>query len=389
TSAIADPRGGLWLGFKRGGLAHFTGAGFATVYSEREGLGAGEVLHLRFDSKSALWAGTKGGLTRIKGASVATLSSKDGLPCDTVHWSIEDDAGALWVYTACGLVHIGHAELDAWTAAVETDKQARRRIEGTVFDSFDGVRSNRDFNAYTPRVTKTADGRLWFLANDGISVVDPRRVGRNTLPPPTYVERIIADRTTYQGVQGLRLPPLVRDLQIDYTALSLVAPEKNRFRVMLEGRDTDWQDVGTRRQAFYTDLVPGSYPFRVKGSNNHGVWNEAGTALAFSIAPAYYQTRWFQALAVAATLSLFWMGFVARLGQVKREYHRRLDERVHERTRIARELHDTLLQSFHGLLLRFQTVSHLLPEHSDAKEKLDSAIERAAAAITEGRYPCE
>src|SRR4030095_15729900 len=115
TSAIADPRGGLWLGFKRGGLAHFTGAGFATVYSEREGLGAGDVLHLRFDSKSALWAGTKGGLTRIKGASVATLSSKDGLPCDTVHWSIEDDAGALWVYTACGLVHIGHAELDAWT----------------------------------------------------------------------------------------------------------------------------------------------------------------------------------------------------------------------------------------------------------------------------------
>jgi signal transduction histidine kinase len=255
-----------------------------------------------------------------------------------------------------------------------------------VFDSSDGVRSNREFHTYKPRVAKTADGRLWFLPIDGVSVVDPRRLGRNELPPPVYVERITADHTTYDAVQGLRLPPLVRDLQIDYTALSLVAPEKNRFRVMLEGRDTEWRDVGTRRQAFYTDLAPGSYRFRVRGSNNSGVWNEASAALEFSIAPAYYQTRWFQALVVAAALSLGWAGYVARLRQVAREYHRRLDERVHERTRIARELHDTLLQSFHGLLLRFQTVSYLLRERpAEAQEQLDKAIEHAAKAITEGR----
>jgi signal transduction histidine kinase/ligand-binding sensor domain-containing protein len=386
TSAIADPRRGIWLGFKQGGVAHFSGDKFAAVYSERDGLGAGEIHQFRFDSSSALWAATKGGLTRIKGASVATLSSKNGLPCDTVHWSIEDDALALWVYTACGLLRIDRAELDAWTAAVEKDKQTRRGIEVTVFDSSDGVRSNRGFHTYKPRVAKTADGRLWFLPIDGISVVDPRRLDRNELPPPVYVERITADHTTYDAVQGLGLPPLVRDLQIDYTALSLVAPEKNRFRVMLEGRDTEWRDVGTRRQAFYTDLAPGSYRFRVRGSNNSGVWNEASAALEFSIAPAYYQTRWFQALVVAAALSLGWAGYVARLRQVAREYHRRLDERVHERTRIARELHDTLLQSFHGLLLRFQTVSYLLRERpAEAQEQLDKAIEHAAKAITDGR----
>jgi signal transduction histidine kinase len=155
---------------------------------------------------------------------------------------------------------------------------------------------------------------------------------------------------------------------------------------MLEGRDTEWQDVGIRRQAFYTDLGPGAYRFRVIASNNSGVWNEAGASLGFSIAPAYYQTRSFLALVVASTAGLMWTGYRFRVRQVARQYQRRLDERVNERTRIARELHDTLLQSFHGLLLRFQTASHLLPDRPDeAKRTLDAAIGSAATAITEGR----
>jgi hypothetical protein len=170
-----------------------------------------------------------------------------------------------------------------------------------VFDSSDGVRSNLVFYGQKPRVAKTADGTLLFLPIDGVSMVDPRRLRRNELPPPVYVEQVTADRATYDAAQGLRLPPRVRDLQIDYTALSLVAPEKNRFRIKLEGRDRDWQDVGTRRQAFYTDLGPGTYRFRVAASNNSGVWNDTGATLEFSIAPAYYQTSWFAALLVIAT----------------------------------------------------------------------------------------
>jgi hypothetical protein len=146
------------------------------------------------------------------------------------------------------------------------------------------------------------------------------------------------------------------------------------------------EDVGTRRQAFYTDLSPGTYHFRVQGSNNSGVWNETGASLEFSIAPAYYQTRWFEALILASACVVLWAGYRGRVRQISRDYQRRLDERVNERTRIARELHDTLLQSFHGLLLRFQTVSYLLPDRpADAKETLDTAIDRAAKAITEGR----
>ena len=182
------------------------------------------------------------------------------------------------------------------------------------------------------------------------------------------------------------MPPLTRDLEIDYTALSLVAPEKNLFRYKLEGHDRDWQEVGNRRQAFYNDLPPGNYRFRVVASNNSGVWNEQGAALDFSIAPAYWQTTWFRAACVAAFLFLLWALYQLRLRQIRQAFNARLEERVGERTRIARDLHDTLLQSFQGLLLRFQTVSALSDTRpADAKKILTSAIDQTAQAITEGR----
>ena len=186
--------------------------------------------------------------------------------------------------------------------------------------------------------------------------------------------------------QDLRLPPHVRNLVIDYAALSLVAPDKVRFRIMLEGQDRSWRDLANQRHVQYTNLPPRKYRFRVIASNNSGVWNEQGDRLEFSIAPAYYQTNWFRALCPVFFLALLWAAYQLRVRRLRYEFEMTLDARVGERTRIARDLHDTLLQSFHGLLLRFQTVSILLPERPiEAKEKLDSAIEQAAGAITEGR----
>jgi len=217
-------------------------------------------------------------------------------------------------------------------------------------------------------------------------MVDPRHLPFNKLPPPVQVEQVVADRTAYELASQVRLPPRVRDLRIDYTALSLVAPEKNAFRYKLEGRDSDWQEAGNRRQAFYTDLDPGDYRFRVIAANNSGVWNEEGATFDFSIAPAYWQTDWFRALCVLAFLALLITLYRLRVRQIARHFNATLDARVSERTRIARDLHDTLLQSFHGLLLRFQTAFQLLPERPmEAKKKLGSAIEQAAEAITEGR----
>ena len=332
------------------------------------------------DGHGTLWVPTEGGLSRIKDGHILTLTSQNGLPCNTVHWMMEDDAQSVWLYLSCGLVRVGRSELEAWTS------HPKQTIQVTVFDSSDGVSSHRFPGAYNAVVAKSADGKLWFVRPGGVSVIDPRHLPTNTLPPPIHIEQITADRKTYRATSGLPLPPLIRDLQIDYTALSFVAPEKNRFRVMLEGRDREWQDVGTRRQAFYTDLGPGTYRFRVVASNNSGVWNEAGATLEFSIAPAYYQTRWFQAAIAVGVFALLWVAYRLRIRQVARQFNRTLDARVSERTRIARELHDTLLQSFHGLLLQFQTASYLLRERpEEAKEQLDGAIDHAAKAITEGR----
>src|SRR5262249_9147374 len=160
---------------------------------------------------------------------------------------------------------------------------------------------------YSPLVAKSSDGKLWFSSYaDGVSVVDPRHLRTNQLPPPMHIEQITADRKTYDATSAdssqLRLPPLIRDLQIDYTARTLVAPERVRFRYMLEGHDRDWQDAGTRRQAFYNDLPPRDYRFRMMACNNSGVWNEAGTLLDFSVDPAYYQTTWFRLSCAAGFL---------------------------------------------------------------------------------------
>jgi signal transduction histidine kinase/ligand-binding sensor domain-containing protein len=375
-------QGGVWLGFYDGGIAYFKDGQVRASYSAADGVGNGRVNGLRFGSRGTLWAATEGGLSRIRDGHVETLTSKNGLPCDEVHRSVEDDDHFVWVYMPCGLARIARSELDAWVS------DPSRKLQLTMFDSSDGVRSIGVYGSWGPYVTKSPDGKIWFLSQDGVSVIDSRHLPFNKLSPPVYVEQITADRKTYDASSSangrVSLPARIRDLEIDYTALSLVAPEKNRFRVKLEGWDRDWQDVGNRRQAFYTNLSPGNYGFRVTASNNSGVWNEAGTFLDFSIAPAYYQTNWFRVTCVAGFLVSLWALYRLRLRQMARQFTVRMEERVGERTRIARDLHDTLLQSFHGLLLRFQTVSHLLPA-GDAKQRLDSAIDQAAQAITEGR----
>ena len=250
-------------------------------------------LHLERDG--TLWVSTEGGLSRIKSGRVHTLSAKDGLPCDAVHWAIEDDTHAFWLYTACGLARVARSDVDAWAVDVEKDGAATRRVEATVLDHADGVRIHAMPGNYAPQVGKSRDGRIWFLPWDGVSVLDPARLRVNTLPPPVHIEQVTADRRVYAPAPRLRLPPHVRDLWVDFTALSFVAPEKVRFRYILEGQDPEWKEVVNDRRAHYSNLPPGQYRFRVVASNNSGVWNEKGAVLQFAIAPAYYETRWFQA----------------------------------------------------------------------------------------------
>jgi signal transduction histidine kinase/ligand-binding sensor domain-containing protein len=379
-------RGGLWVGFYRGGIVYFADGQIRASYTAADGLGTGRVSDFQFGDDGALWISTEGGLTRLQNNRLATMTSKNGLPCDTVHWAIEDNDRSMWLYTACGLVRIAHSELDAWAAAVDQRHDVTLPIRVTAFDSSDGVKSLSNPGHYHPQVAKASDGKLWFLPWDGVSIIDPHHLPFNTIPPPVHVEQVVADDKAYGISSGLRLPAQTRHLEIDYTALSFVAPEKVLFRFKLEGQDRDWRDVGTRRQAFYTNLSPGNYRFRVAACNNSGVWNEAGTFLDFSVAPAYYQTNWFLALCAAGFVGLLWGIYRLRVRQLQHQFAIGLEARVNERTRIARDLHDTLLQSFQGLILRFQAATNLLPERPlEAKQRFESAIDQAAQAVTEGR----
>jgi signal transduction histidine kinase/ligand-binding sensor domain-containing protein len=369
--------GGLWLGFLDGGMAYLKDDQISS-YNVADGLGDGSVSDLELGSDGAVWAATKSGLSRVENGRVITLTSRNGLPCDAVNWVMEDNDRSLWLYMACGLTRITRSEVDAWV------QDSKRSVQTTVFDSSDGVRSRALPGHFGRKVTKSLDGKIWFSPPDGVSIIDPRHLPFNKLPPPVHIKQVIADGKTYTPTGALRLPPRVRDLSIDYTALSLVVPEKVRFRFKLEGQDRGWREVLNERQVQYSNLGPGKYTFRVTACNNSGVWNEAGTFLDFSIAPAFYQTNWFRGLCMVAFLAMLWGLYEFRTRQLAREFNMSLEARVSERTRIARELHDTLLQSFNGLLLRFQTVSNLMTP-GDTKEKLDVAIDQAAQAITEGR----
>src|SRR5215469_5532028 len=166
-------------------------------YTAADGLGEGQVAHFRFDPDGTVWAATQSGLSRLKNGRIATLTTNNGLPCDGVHWVIPDNNHSFWRYTPCGLVRIMRSELDAWASAVDKDKNTKRKIQVTVFDSLDGVRSIAIPGGYTSQVTRSTDGKLWFATGDGVSVIDPRHLPFNKLPPPVHIEQITAGHKKY------------------------------------------------------------------------------------------------------------------------------------------------------------------------------------------------
>jgi len=391
TVVIADRlHGGLWLGFFLGGIAYYNEGQIRASFTTANGLLDGRVNDLRLDQDGTLWIATENGLSRLKNGRIATLTSRNGLPCDGVHWLREDGAHSVWLYTPCGLLRVASSELDAWAVAIDKDINAQPVVHATVFDTLDGVRSLAMASHFSPQVAKSTDGKLWFVVVEGgISVVDPNHLSFNNLAPPVQIEQLVADRqifeATPEGSGPVRLPPLIRDLQIDFTALSLVAPEKILFRYKLEPRDHDWQDAGNRRVAFYNDLAPGTYRFRVIACNNSGVWNETGAYVDFTIAPAYYQTAWFRVSVAVLFLLVLGALYQLRLRQVARVVRGRMEERLEERERIARDLHDTLLQSVQGLILKFHAVLKQIPADMPAHNALEKTLDHADEVLAEGR----
>jgi PAS domain S-box-containing protein len=295
SSIAADPQSGLWLGLLRGGLARYRNDQ-AQIFPLKDG--STRVNQVLANSDGSVLAATNNGLVEQRGDKQHTLDRGNGLPCNRIYALVTDKHSDLWIYAECGLIKIKSDDLQQWR------DHADQKVNFELFDAFDGA---LPFSPpFSPIATRSTDGRLWFANDTMAQMIDPDGLLRNPIPPPVHIEDVVADRKTYSPQNGLRLPALTRDLEIDYTALSFVVPQKVHFQYKLEGYDRDWRDAGTRRQAFYSNLRPRGYIFRVKACNNSGVWNEAGASLDFFVTPAYYQSNWFRFFCVAAFIALLW-----------------------------------------------------------------------------------
>lgn len=378
----ADPAGGLWLGLLNGHLGHYHRGQFEAVPLR---LGDTQVLNLMVDGDGAVWASTALGLARVNGRDVQTLTTKNGLPCDSVAGAIRGLDATLWLYAKCGLVAIDASEVDRWSRQPDATT-----VQYRLFDMLDGAMPNA--SSFQPSLSRAPDGRLWFVNDAVVQTIDPGRLQLNTVAPPVHVEALRADRHDY-GVAGLvHLPALSRDLEISYTALSLAVPEKVRFRYRLTGRDREWHDAGTRREAFYSDLPPGRYEFEVTASNHDGVWNARGAVLGFVIAPAYYQTTWFFVLSASSILALALATHRVRVRIVERHQadisalnERLMEAQEQERVRIAGELHDGVMQEMLAATMMLGSAKRQAPEGSAVTGAIDKVQQKLVRLGTDLR----
>jgi signal transduction histidine kinase len=292
--------------------------------------------------------------------------------------SIAETPADAWFISPTGVARVARREL----LNAFANPKVRPRIQ--TFDAQDGF-GGSEVAQFDIGPVRGPDARVWFMTANGLSWIDTQRLYRNPLPPTVIIRSLLANGRTYAPPADLQLAKGTSKLQIDYTATSLQVPERVRFRYRLEGVDKDWVDAGGRRQAFYTNLGPGTYRFRVIASNNDGVWNTTGAALGFRIAPLWWQTWAFQALVALALGAAIWMLYRLRLRQVSERIRARLQERLGERERIARELHDTLLQGVQGLTLKLQSLAEQMPAGQPARRLMEQALDRADQMLAEGR----
>jgi ligand-binding sensor domain-containing protein/signal transduction histidine kinase len=373
-SSIAESADGtMWFGTPNG--LNELSQGHLLAYTGKDGLPPGNVNCLLPDSNGVLWIGTDNGLAFLRSGTVHALS--DDVP-DSVREEIfaiaEDKVGALWMATA---KHIARVDRDKLLRQAVASSDIREYGLGDGLLSTQGVRRHKS-------IAVDPSGGIWFSTNRGLSFVSPTSMKFDSAPPLVHVDGISVDGRPIPLGEQIRVRPPHQKITLSYSGLSLSFPTRVRFMYRLDGFDQSWTEPTSAREATYTNLKSGQYRFHVVASNSYGQWNDSEAAISLEVDPAFWQTWWFGVSCVVAFLVLLWALYQLRLRQVARQFNIRLEERVSERTRIARELHDTMLQSFHGLLLRFQTVSNLLPA-GEPKQKLDDAIDQAAQSITEGR----
>lgn len=375
TAEYTDAQGRVWFGYASGLVAVLDNGAIHT-YSNNDGaFGGVKVIRGRGQD---VWIGGEFGIAFLQRGRFQRLSAAGKNPFSQVSGVVETSDGSVWLSEARGVIRVPAGEIEA------ARHDPSYKVHYQVFDFDDGLPGATQQVA-TPTAIEGTDGRLWFATVGGLAWTDPNRIQWNSLPPPVYVTSVSTNGNEYTQLANLEFPARTTNVQIAYTALSLAIPERVHFRYKLDGVDQDWQDSGTRRTAFYTNLGPGSHHFQVIASNNDGVWNETGAALDFTIQPAFYQTRWFLALCIASALAVLYLFYLLRVRQVAQRVRGRMQERLDERERIARDLHDTLLQSVQGLILKFQSIAKRIPQHDAIRHDMEKTLDVADEVLQEGR----
>jgi ligand-binding sensor domain-containing protein/signal transduction histidine kinase len=370
-----DVQGNIWIG-TLDGLSEFKDEKF-TTYTTRDGLSSGVVISLHEDADGALWIGTSGGgLNRLKQGKFTAYMTRNGLPDDVVYSILEDRQNSLWLGSNKGIFRVNKNELDDFANGKVGS------ITAVLYGPADGMITRECSGGGHPAGWRGADGKLWFATIKGVAMIDPERIKLNDQPPPVAIEQIRVDDESIAPAQTIELAPGKSRLDFYYTALSFVAPEKVRFRYKLEGFDSDWVDGGTRRVAYYTNLRPGRYKFRVIASNNDGLWNPIGATFDLYLKPHFYQTYWFYAGCILFLAMLVWQFYRFRLRRVESQFAAVLAER----NRIAREIHDNLAQEMLGISVQLEVVARTMPADAElARTHLDRVRMLVRHGIAEAR----
>jgi signal transduction histidine kinase/ligand-binding sensor domain-containing protein len=376
TSLRGGQRDQVWLGLENGDVILRPPAG-SHIFTSANGLTGGAIRFLSPQPDGTLWVASDNGLAYFDGERFRHWDHESGLPGNRLIWTLPDQRGNLWLGYNTGIARLSVNDL--LHSSPET-----RQLQYDFYDDGDGLKGNPEAYGSGP-VALSSDGRLWVSMAEGIGMIDLARMRRNSVAPPVHILGLTADGRSLTPANGLKITPHTRNLQISYTGISLSEPRKVRFRYRLEGFESGWQDAGTRRNAFYTNLRPGHYRFRVIAANNDGIWNETGDSITFELLPAFYETLWFHVLCVLLISSLAFVLYRLRVRSAARELQSRFEERMSERTRIAQDLHDNLVQEMMGISLQLEIADEVTPPESAAKGPLRRALDLSRTALANGR----
>ncbi|MGC2161172.1 MAG: two-component regulator propeller domain-containing protein [Silvibacterium sp.] len=379
---LQDRDGGMWIA-TLGGLTHWSNGHFHN-YAVKDGLSNRIITALHQDPDGTLWIGTDGGgLNRWRnGAFTAIRPAGAALP-PNIYSILADDSNNLWLSSNQGIYSVNRSALNRYA-----DGQLHS-IPVQSYGIADGMKISQASSGGHPAAWRLQNGALWFATLKGVATVDPQHLATNRVPPLMAIERFSVDDKPQpeaalikSGSDPLKIAAGSRRFAFDYAALTFTAPNKVRFRYRLEGFDHAWIDAGAQRSAYYTNLPPGHYTFRVTACNNDGVWSASPASLSFQLRPYFYQTIWFYLLLALVVALLGYCIYLWRVRQVESRFNAVLAER----NRIAREIHDTLAQGFVAVSVQLQIVGRTLSQSTDAaRDHLDEAQELVRTGLDDAR----